>query len=163
MDFQYVNPDNIIRIIPPTRGKVSGARREFLEGLVYHFSLKLTAWYPNLPAVWKSSQEESQIRNLLEVMLSEAVLRAFMNPELMSSETIGPFAYSKFDSDDWVKQQFSKESLTRLEALLGVTGGPGIISVNSYPSTGGVFAPITKAGWRSANRYTYYARGRRVR
>jgi hypothetical protein len=51
-------------------------------------------------------------------MIAEAGRAFITNPEGMSSETIGVFAYSRFDSADPSKGPFSKADLDALRAML---------------------------------------------
>lgn len=95
-----------------------GWREEFLNTTLVNVSARLLAWFPTLKTAWEEAAEDSPLRGLVTAMVSEAVRKIVNNPDGMSSETMGPFAYSKFDSEDISKSLFNGRDLKALEDLL---------------------------------------------
>lgn len=113
--FSYAEPERVAKLI---KGKVEGWRMDLLEETLVNLSVKLSAWLPGLRAQWEESAPDSEIRELARVMVSEAARKSVTNPEGVSSETMGPYAYSKFDSEDTAKSLFPAQDLKALGDLL---------------------------------------------
>lgn len=113
--FSYADPVRVKRLI---KGNVTGWREDLLNESLVNLSAKLSAWYPGLRDMWLAEPEDSELRELVRVMVSEAVRKIVSNPEGMSSETMGPYAYSRFDSEDSARSLFPKADLEALERLL---------------------------------------------
>lgn len=115
MAFKFIEPNDVRPLI---KGKLSGWREEFLDAQIELLSARLNAWYPTLRRHWEESDEDSTLRGLIRAMMVEAAKKLVNNPEMMSSETAGPYAYSRFDSEDPYKQMFMPRDLEALEDLL---------------------------------------------
>ena len=113
--FSYATADRVAGLI---KGGLSNDRVEMLEIKLVNLSSQLSAWYPGLRDRWLSEPEDSELRNLVEAMVIEAGRKFINNPDGMSSETIGVFAYSRFDTEDPTREPFSKRDLEALEAIL---------------------------------------------
>lgn len=113
--FSYADPERVKRII---KGQVTGSREELLIETLINHSAKLSAWFPGLRTQWEDAAEGSELKELVRVMVSESAKKIVSNPEQMSSETMGPYAYSRFDSEDAAKALFPARDLAALESLL---------------------------------------------
>lgn len=113
--FSYATPTKAARLI---KGKVSGWREEMLKESLVNLSTKMSAWYPGLRKRWEDAEEGDELKGLVTVMISEAVRKIVTNPDGMSSETMGPYAYSRWDSEDTAKSLFPAQDLRALESLL---------------------------------------------
>lgn len=115
MAFSYVEVEGIIPLI---KGNVTGKRLEFLKRTSENISARLSAWFPTLRHQWEAAEPDSPLRELVRVMVEEASRRSFANPDNMASETAGPYAYTRFDSEDPLKAYFHPRDLEALERLL---------------------------------------------
>ena len=113
--FTYATADQVAGLI---KGGLSPDRIEMLDIKLVNLSSQLSAWYPGLRERWLAEEEDSELRNLVEAMVVEAGRKFINNPDGMSSETIGVFAYSRFDTEDPAREPFSKRDLAALEAIL---------------------------------------------
>lgn len=120
MALRYADSEDVI---PLLKGKVTGWRAAFLEKQLDMISTRLSAWYPTLPNQWEESEPDSLLRSHVNMMVSEAARKVVSNPEAMSSETAGPYAYSRYDSEDPVKMLFLPRDIEALEALLDAEKG----------------------------------------
>lgn len=116
MPFAYATPEEVIPLLK--NGKLTGWRRDALGTNLEHISTRLSAWYPGLKKRWIDAEEESDLRGLVRVMVIGAAVKVTNNSQGVSSETIGPYAYSKFDSEDPAKGLFDKNDIFALERLL---------------------------------------------
>lgn len=113
--FTYATADQVAGLI---KGGLSHDRIEMLNIKLVNLSSQLSAWHPGLRERWVAEPEDSELRNLVEAMIIEAGRKFINNPDGMSSETIGVFAYSRFDTEDPSREPFSKRDLAALEAIL---------------------------------------------
>lgn len=125
--FSYVSVEDVA---PLVKGGVSGEREDMLRVKLEQLSAQLSGWFPGLKTTYKEAKAEieaitekgeeadSDLVDLVESMVIEAGRNFIMNPEGMSSETIGVFAYSRFESADPSKGPFSPRDLAALQALL---------------------------------------------
>lgn len=111
----FAEPNKVAKLI---KGSVTGERRETMIQHIENASIRLSTWLPGLRKAWEKADPDSEIRGLTSVMVSEVVAKITQNPDGVSSETMGPFAYSKFDSEDWVKTYFRERDLKALENLV---------------------------------------------
>lgn len=116
MAFKYAEKDEVIPLLK--NGKLTGWRADALETNLEHISTRLSAWYPGLKKRWLQADEESDLKGLVRVMVISAAVKLTNNSQGVSSETIGPYAYSKFDSEDPSKGLFDKNDVMALERLL---------------------------------------------
>lgn len=148
----FAQTDEVAKLM---KGSVVGQRRVLLETNINNLSIRLSAWHPGLRDAWEKADPDSDLHGLLSVMVGEVAAKMTENPDGYSSETMGPFAYSKFDSEDWVKHLFKKRDLDALLDLLRLgkrkQRGSITLSPSLKPS-----APITQTG-RVTN---YVGRGR---
>lgn len=117
-------------VAPLVKGGVQGERRDMLQAKLEQLSAQLSGWFPGLKATYKNAKTEleaglsrgedveSELVELVESMVVEAGRKFIINPEDMSSETIGVFAYSRFESADPNKGPFSPRDLAALQAIL---------------------------------------------
>lgn len=113
--FTFADPERVKRLI---KGNVAGSRLDLLEETLLNISGRLTGWYPDLRRQWEEAEEGSPLRELVRVMVSEYTRKIVGNPDGMSSETMGPYAYSRFDSEDTARVIFGDRDISALEALL---------------------------------------------
>lgn len=113
--FAFADPVRVKRLI---KGNVTGSREELMEETLLNISARLIGWYPDLRSQWEEAEEGSPLRELVRVMVSEYTRKIVGNPEGMSSETMGPYAYSRFDSEDTARNVFGDKDINALEALL---------------------------------------------
>lgn len=125
--FSYASVEDVA---PLVRGGVAGDREDMLRAKLEQLSAQLSGWFPGLKSTYKEAKKaieagrargeevESDLVDLVESMVVEAGRRFIINPEDMSSETIGVFAYSRFEAADPSKGPFSPRDLTALKALL---------------------------------------------
>lgn len=115
MTFSFVTVD---AVEPFLKGVSSDQRKKLITAYAENISARLCGWYPTLKGRWDADEADSPLRVFVTAMVTEAVRRRVNNPDGFSSETIGPFAYSKFDSEDSFKNLFLARDLTALEAML---------------------------------------------
>lgn len=115
MTFSFVTVDDIE---PFLKGVSSDQRKKLIAAYAENISARLCGWYPTLKGRWDADGADSPLRVFVTAMVTEAVRRRVNNPDGFSAETIGPFAYSKFDSEDSFKNLFLARDLTALEAML---------------------------------------------
>lgn len=120
MTFRYAEPDQVEVLVKG--GKVTGWKVEALAEHLRIISIRLSAWYPGLKQKWLEAPDDSDLKGLVNIMVAEAARKVIENSSGMSSETMGPYAYSKFDSEDPRKGLFSKEDIEALENLLAIEG-----------------------------------------
>ena len=113
--FSYATVDDVAALI---KGGLNDARKTMLEAKLISLSAQLSGWFPGLRQRWLDEPEDSDIKALVRSMVMEAGRKFINNPDGMSSETIGVFAYSRFDTEDPSREPFSKRDLEALEALL---------------------------------------------
>lgn len=106
------------------RGGATGWKRTIVEDAVELASVTLSSRFPRLAEIWNSLPEDHDIRRLASIMVKTAARKLATNPEAMSSETMGPYAYSKFDSEDTTKDLFPAYNIKALEALLAIEDRP---------------------------------------
>lgn len=99
--------------------KLSPQREAFLAEHLRMLTAKLSAWFVGLRVAWDKAAPGSELRELVRAMVIGAASQIMANPERMSSETMGPYAYSRFGSDDYFKDLFQKEDFEALARLLG--------------------------------------------
>lgn len=115
MAFSFVTVDDVE---PFLKGVSSDQRKKLITAYAENISARLCGWYPTLKGRWDADEADSPLRVFVTAMVTEAVRRRVNNPDGFSAETIGPFAYSKFDSEDSFKNLFLARDLTALEAML---------------------------------------------
>lgn len=112
--FSYAKYEDVTRMI---KGNVNGWRAEYLHSVLKNISVRLSAWYPGLKDTWLELPEGSELRDLVTAMVEEAARKIISNPDGVSSETMGPYAYSKFDSEDPSKGLFYQKDIEALEEM----------------------------------------------
>lgn len=148
MAFKYVDAESVTPLI---KGKVTGWRATFLDRQLEILSARLNAWYPTLKKQWEESEKDSELRGLVDIMVTEAARKLTNNPEMMSSETAGPFAYSRFDSEDPYKNLFMPRDVQALEELLSAATNQQVGAIKmSIPY--GVAKPLSRPGKRAFGR-----------
>ena len=115
MTFSFVTVDDVE---PFLKGVSSDQRKKLITAYAENISARLCGWYPTLKGRWDADEADSPLRVFVTAMVTEAVRRRVNNPDGFSAETIGPFAYSKFDSEDSFKNLFLARDLPALEAML---------------------------------------------
>lgn len=127
--FTFADPERVKRLI---KGNVTGSREELMEETLLNISGRLIGWYPDLKRQWEETEEGEPLRELVRVMVSEYTRKIVGNPEGMSSETMGPYAYSRFDSEDTARTIFGDKDIDALERLLlsGRNRSAGSITIN---------------------------------
>lgn len=123
MAFSYVTVEEVA---PLVKGGVSGSKIQMLESKLVMLSSQLSGRFPGLRKFYAEElqlvedgrEEFSDLVDLVKAMVTEAARRFIANPEGMSSETIGVFAYSRFDSGDPLKDAFDPSDLAALRAML---------------------------------------------
>lgn len=136
-EFSYVTPEQVEGLV---KGGLSPDRKAMLSIKLVNLSSQLSAWYPGLKQKWIDEPAESELKNLVESMIIEAGRNFINNPDGMSSETIGVFAYSRFGSEDPSKDPFTKRDLLALEMILAedsqkqVGSFPVKSSMSMYPA-----------------------------
>lgn len=111
--FAYATPADVAPLI---KGGLTKAQGAMLEQKLAMLSAKLSGMFPGLRQVWTDAEEDSDLKNFVTAMITEAGRKFINNPEEMSSETIGVFAYSRLESKD--EGPFPKEDLQALKAML---------------------------------------------
>lgn len=91
---------------------------KMIEAKLVQISSRLSAWYPTLKRRWLNADEEDPIVDFVAAIVAEATKKYVDNPDGMSSETMGPYAYSRFDSQDVFKSLFNQRDLDALSTLL---------------------------------------------
>lgn len=129
--FSYADPESVKKII---KGNVDGWREELLIQTLHNASARLNGYFPTLKPIWLEEEDGSAIKELVIAMVAEAARKAVINPDGISSETMGPYAYSKFDSEDAAKGWFAKEDMAALAALLEAAGDSQITGINLRPA-----------------------------
>lgn len=115
MAFSFVPAEDVKPLI---KGNVTGWREELLEKTLQNTSMRLSAWFPGLKSAFDNADPDSELVNLVKVMVSEVAKKTVTNPDGMASETAGPYAYSRFDSEDVAKAMFNSKDLAALAELL---------------------------------------------
>lgn len=115
MAFSFVTGEEVKPLI---KGSVTGWREDLLTKTLENMSARLSAWYPGLRAAFSEADDDSDLVGLVKTMISEVARKVVTNPDGMSSETAGPYAYSRFDSEDYAKSMFNRQDLASLELLL---------------------------------------------
>lgn len=115
MAFSFVTVEEVKPLI---KGSVTGWREDLLEKTLQNMSIRLSAWYPGLRVAFDEADEDSDLVGLVKIMISEVARKVVSNPDGMASETAGPYAYSRFDSEDYAKSMFNRQDLASLELLL---------------------------------------------
>lgn len=115
MFFSYADPEDVKKLL---KGNVTGWREELLKQTLHNVSARLSGRFPTLKNRWLNEEDGSPLKELATSMVAEAARARAGNPEGISSETMGPLAYSKFDSEDSSRSLFDKEDLAALEELL---------------------------------------------
>lgn len=113
--FSYVDVTDVEGLV---KGTLSLDRKTMLEHKLISLSAQLSAWFPGLRARFEQEEPGSDLRGLVIAMVAEAGRKFINNPDGMSSETIGVFAYSRFDTEDPNREPFSKRDLEALTALM---------------------------------------------
>ena len=137
-EFSYVTPEQVAGLV---KGGLSPDRKTMLSVKLISLSSQLSAWYPGLKQKWIAEPDDSELKNLVESMVIEAGRKFINNPDGMSSETIGVFAYSRFDNEDPSKDPFSKRDLLALEMILAEDSQKQVgsfqvkSSMSMYPAT----------------------------
>lgn len=111
-NFTYATVDDV----KPMVKSLFGDKELMLERKLVMLSSKLSGLFPGLRTIWQEADEDSDLKNFVTSMVAEAGRKFIINPEGMSSETIGVFAYSRFD--DGRLEPFSKEDLEALRRML---------------------------------------------
>lgn len=144
MGFRYAEPEKVVLLLKG--GKLVGWRRDALELNLELISTRLSAWYPGLRQRWTEAPEYDDLKGLVTAMVISAGVKLAKNPEGMSSETMGPYAYSKFDSEDPSKGLFEKRDVEALEKLLAAENNR---AVHSFKPSGrvGPFRPSYGGGF----------------
>lgn len=144
MSFRYAEPEKVVLLLKG--GKLVGWRRDALELNLELISTRLSAWYPGLRQRWTEAPEYDDLKGLVTAMVISAGVKLAKNPEGMSSETMGPYAYSKFDSEDPSKGLFEKRDVEALEKLLAAENNR---AVHSFKPSGrvGPFRPSYGGGF----------------
>lgn len=126
MSFRYAEPEKVVALLKG--GKLVGWRRDALELNLELISTRLSAWYPGLRRKWTEAPDDDDLKGLVTAMVIGAGVKLAKNPEGMSSETMGPYAYSKFDSEDPSKGLFEKMDVEALERLLAADNNRAVLS-----------------------------------
>lgn len=129
--FSYADADSVKKTI---KGNVDGWREDLLTQTLHNASARLNGRFPTLKAAWLEQEEGEPLKELVTTMVAEAARVRVANPDGISSETMGPYAYSKFDSEDAAKGWFSKSDLEDLAALLDALGSRQARSFALRPS-----------------------------
>lgn len=142
--FSYANPASV-KALMKASDKLPPWKENMINEKLIQISARLSAWYPTLKSRWLNADEEDPIVDFIPAIVSEAVKKYVDNPDGMSSETMGPYAYSRFDSQDIYKTLFNERDLKALEALLddtqAVRRSVQIRQAGTYPA-----APMPKPG-----------------
>ena len=130
---------------PLIKGRVNPEKETYIQKKIDSTSIKLLARFRNLAVAWNEAEGDpnSILRPFVVSMVEGAVAKLVNNPDGFSSETMGPFAYSKFDSEDPLKGLFEYDDVKALEELLANDKQAGNIrmSADIRPA-----APITHFG-----------------
>lgn len=129
--FSYAEADDVKKVI---KGDVEGWRLELLEQTLHNASSRLSGYFPTLKPIWLEEEDGSPIRDMATMMVAEAARKIVVNPDGVSSETMGPYAYSKFDSEDAASGWFAKADLDALAALLAERGVQRVGSFSINPA-----------------------------
>lgn len=111
--FTYATVEDVA---PLLKNGVSGPLEAMLEQKLFMLSAKLSGMFPGLRQVWLDADDDADIKNFVTAMVAEAGRKFANNPDEMSSETIGVFAYSRLEQKD--SGPFAKEDLEALKAML---------------------------------------------
>lgn len=123
MEFTYVEAEDVKPLI---KNGLNANTEGMLNRKLVMLSSQLSGRFPGLRKIYKEEQrkvvngeeEYSDLVDLVRAMVTEAARRFISNPEGMSSETIGVFAYSRFDSGDPLKEAFDAKDLQALGNML---------------------------------------------
>lgn len=123
MEFTYVEAADVK---PLLKGGLNANTEEMLQRKLVMLSSQLSGRFPGLRKIYKEEQrkvvsgeeEYSDLVDLVRAMITESARRFIANPDGMSSETIGVFAYSRFDSGDPLKEVFDAKDLQALSSML---------------------------------------------
>lgn len=151
----YATPAEVLAVfsgrIPPNMTE------DKIQAHLEIFSSRLSVWKPGLREFFDSLADDSDQKQFIKGVIVEAVRRVISNPEGISSETMGPYAYSKFDSEDPNRRFFDKYDLDAIDMMLMADRNKQRGSFTMKPALAPV-APITASG-----RYTNASRRRRRR
>ena len=111
--FSYAEVEDVA---PLLKSGLTETKREMLQQQLTVLSSKLSGLFPGLRQVWLAEEEDSDLKNFVTSMIINAARDFINNPEGMASETIGVFAYSRFDSNG--NSPFSREDLAALRDML---------------------------------------------
>lgn len=151
-DFSYVTVEDVA---PLVKGGLSTEQKEMLDIRLKTISSQLSGRLPGLRGSYIDAKKKvatgeiefSDLVDLTEAMVIEAGRKFISNPDAMSSETIGVFAYSRFDSADPSKDPFSEADLSALRAMLNEKMAEQVGSIKlRTPDSGYVAAPTTTYG-----------------
>lgn len=116
MAFTYVPAERVALFV--TKGTVEGKRLAQLQAYLEMISAWLSGRFPTLKPAFDASPEDAPLRLFVEAAVTNAARKIAQNPDGFSSETMGPFAYSRYDSEDPGKAWFSREELEQIALLL---------------------------------------------
>lgn len=151
--FSYAKYEAVEQML---KGNVVSWRSDYLHRTLKNISVRLSAWYPGLRAAWEEAPEDSELKGLVTAMVEEAARKVIANPDGVSSETMGPYAYSKFDSEDPSKGLFDLKDLQALETLFDAEKGRQVGGISMVPTMLPA-APMPRPGkYTNANRWRRY-------
>lgn len=158
MSFTYVESEEVT---PLLKNSLDEEGTKMLESKLTMLSSQLSGRFLGLREAFLEEEEMvltgkapySNLVDLVKAMVTEAARRFMANPDGMSSETIGVFAYSRFDSGDPLKEAFDPQDLAALKALLDEDSNP---QVGSFKLKSGynmyVGEPTPRPGWTITSR-----------
>lgn len=147
MPFSYVSAEDVAPLI---KGGLTSQNQPMLEAKLQNLSSQLSGRFPGLrktflaeKALVDGGEEEfSDLVDLVESMVIEAGRVFISNPDGMSSETIGVFAYSRFENED-AKGTFKAADLAALKELLEADRNKQVGSFQmNMPYNGYVASPM---------------------
>lgn len=142
--FSYASKESVTSLIKGG-DRLPKWKIDMIEAKLVQVSARLSAWFPLLKRRWLEAEEEDPIVDFVPAMVTEAVKKYADNPDGMSSETMGPYAYSRYESQDVFKTLFNEKDLQALESLLAVGQSSRkavkINMPNAYPA-----APMPRPG-----------------
>lgn len=157
--FAYTDRDSVT-VLLKNGSRLPEWKTELIDKYLVIVSARLSAWFPTLKSRWLNADPEDPIVDFIPAIVAEAVKKVADNPDGMSSETMGPYAYSRYESQDVFKTLFNDKDLKALEALLDESqsaGGAVIMRyTNTYPA-----APMPGPGRYTNSRK--WPRGRGLR
>lgn len=161
MEFTYVEAEEVKPLI---KGGLNANTEDMLRRKLVMLSSQLSGRFPGLRKIFQEEErrvvdgveEYSDLVDLVRAMVTESARRFIANPDGMSSETIGVFAYSRFDSSDPLKEAFDAKDLQALGNMIeairdGQVGSFHLkSSYNMYPAAP-MPTPFTYSNSRNAN------------